>query len=160
MSTLIAEGFELSPQQKQLWRLQQAEPDQPYRAQCAILIEGLVDEEILSKALQSVFARHEILHTTFSCLPGMKLPLQVINGVELSFDADHDLRALPSPEQESRLTVLLEQLKQLAFDVEHGPLAFASIVRISSNRQILVLTLAGLCIDSIGLDNLVGELSR
>src|SRR5829696_4489723 len=159
MSTLIAEGFELSPQQKQLWRLQQAETDQPYRAQCAILLEGQLDSEILNTALRNVFTRHEILQTTFSYLPGMKLPLQVTNGGELTFDDNSDLRDVPSPEQEVRLTALFERAKQLPFDFEHGPLAYASVVRISSSRQILLLTLGGLCVDAIGLDNLVGELS-
>jgi amino acid adenylation domain-containing protein len=160
MSAFIAEGFELSPQQKQLWRLQQAEPEQPYRAQCAVLIEGQIDVEILNTALRNVFARHEILHTTFSFLPGMKLPLQVITDAELAFDTDADLSGLSSLEQAARLTALLEQAKHLPFDFEHGPLAYASLVSISSSSHILVLTLGGLYVDSIGLDNLVGELSR
>jgi hypothetical protein len=40
MQELSIEGFRLSPQQKRLWLLQQAGYSQPYRVQCAVLIEG------------------------------------------------------------------------------------------------------------------------
>jgi len=42
---------------------------QPYRAQCAILIEGNLNTVILKAALENVVNRHEI-RTTFNCCLG------------------------------------------------------------------------------------------
>jgi amino acid adenylation domain-containing protein len=83
------EGFRLSPQQKHLWLLQNQlnEPQRhkehkeetPYRVRFAISIEGKLDLTALKVALQKVVDRHEILRTSFHCLPGMTIPLQVID---------------------------------------------------------------------------------
>ena len=75
MQREVIEGFRLSPQQKHLWLLQQE--SLAYRAQCAVLLEGTLHPENLQKALSKIVERHEILRTTYRCLPGMAVPLQV-----------------------------------------------------------------------------------
>jgi hypothetical protein len=69
------QGFRLSPQQRHLWLLQRCQDTLPYRAQCAALIEGNLHIARLRAAIGRVAGRHEILRTTFRCLPGMLVPL-------------------------------------------------------------------------------------
>lgn len=57
------QGFHLSPQQKRLWLLQQN--SSVYLTNCAILIEGSLQVNILKAALQKVIDRNEILRTSF-----------------------------------------------------------------------------------------------
>src|SRR3712207_8491337 len=42
-----------------------------YRSQCAILIEGSLNEAALREALRRVIDRHEILRTAFHSRPGL-----------------------------------------------------------------------------------------
>lgn len=76
MQQAAINGFRLAPQQERLWSL--LADGSSYRAQCALLIEGNLDSNLLKAACQQLVDRHEILRTTFHRLPGMKLPVQVI----------------------------------------------------------------------------------
>src|SRR5215213_1049242 len=118
----VIEGFRLSPQQKRVWRLQQAEANSPYRVNCAIQIDGPLDDpQNLKRALESLFAQHDILHTAYRRLPGVDLPLQVVNAAspELWRD-DLDLSGLDEAEQTQRLESLLREFAGAQFDFELG----------------------------------------
>jgi len=65
MQKRVIEGFQLSPQQKHLWLLQQASYNQHYRVGCAIYIEGKLKKNIWESALQHVVDRYEIFRTIF-----------------------------------------------------------------------------------------------
>src|SRR5271163_4746414 len=106
----MIEGFRLSPQQKHLWSLQQAGHARAYRAQCVVLIEGVLDLKLFDAALQGVFARHEILRTTISCSPGTTIPVQVISESSTVSIDKQDLRSRNPHEQ----AVALESLFQAA----------------------------------------------
>ena len=156
----VIEGFRLSPQQKHLWLLQQENPGQPYCTQCAVLIEGNLDTKILAAAVRNVFARHEILRTTFTCLPGMSIPVQVINnGIFPSIDC-YDLNGRDPAEQEARIEALFQEARLLPFDFEKGPLSRVSLVTLSPDKTMLLVTLSCLCADTASLETLVRELSR
>ena len=105
MQDASIEGFRLSPQQKRLWQLQEAGNNQPYRAHCAVLIEGNLNREILKSALQDVINRHEILRTTFRVLEGMNLPLQAIGDRNVS----KSLHLNPLKEQTINIDLLFQE---------------------------------------------------
>jgi hypothetical protein len=71
-------GYRLSPQQRRLWALLQHGWNESYQAKCAVMIRGRLESHRLKSAAQNVIARHEILRTTFQRLPGMAIPMQVI----------------------------------------------------------------------------------
>lgn len=80
--TLLAETvdcFNLSPQQRRLWRLGGGQTDRGYRANCAFIIDGEIDEEQLRAALRLVVMRNEILRTEFRHVSLIDLPLQTIS---------------------------------------------------------------------------------
>src|SRR5215216_13103 len=132
----MTEGFRLSPQQKRLWFLQQ--DNTAYRAKTAILIEGRVDFELLSRAVREIIIRHEILRTTFRRQPGIRTPVQVI-GESSQFSWDDG-------EQSVR------------FDFENGPLLRVTLSSLSTDKHLLTVTLPAVCADAVTLKNIYGEL--
>src|SRR3712207_1004036 len=112
----VIEGYRLSPQQAELWRLQQVEPAQPYRAQCAVLIEGELNKGALAQVVQRVVQRYEVLRTAFQFLPGMTLPLQVIAQPNLAWDQGCDLSDLDLQRQKAKIELLFQEVSQRPFD--------------------------------------------
>jgi amino acid adenylation domain-containing protein len=160
MQKEIIKGFRLSPQQKHLWLLQQAAPSLLYRTQCAVLIKGNLNPKILKIALQNVVNRHEILRTTFHRLPAMTIPLQVINDRIILSIHNLDLSGLDTQEQEVRIEALFQEVGQLPFDFEQGPLLHISLVILSPSNHVLLVSSPALCADTAALKNLVREISR
>ena len=81
-----ADGFRLSPQQRHLWRLQEA-GGEAYVAQCVVRIQGPWRSETLQAALNDVIQKHEILRTRYVSSAAGTLPEQVIDeSASLCFD--------------------------------------------------------------------------
>src|ERR1044072_5301794 len=156
----IIEGCAVSPQQAHLWQTQRDDNSQVFRARCAVLIEGGVDTHTLAASLQRVLDKHEILRTTFSCLPGMSIPVQVVNDdVRLSI-AEHDVSDRGEPEQETFLRALSDEEDRRPLDFRRGPLLHASLVVLSPSKSVLLLTLPALCAGATTLSHLVEESAR
>ncbi|MEP6515214.1 amino acid adenylation domain-containing protein [Microcoleus vaginatus] len=153
------EGFRLSPQQRHLWGLQQNNPKQIYRVRGAILITGNLDREILKSALQNVVNRHEILRTSFHCLPGMTLPLQAIACTGEVPMSEYNLSGLSPEEQDAKIEALFQELNLLPFDFERGPLWHISLVTLAQDKHLLLANFSALIADSATLKNFTSELS-
>ncbi|MGE0127972.1 MAG: amino acid adenylation domain-containing protein [Blastocatellales bacterium] len=155
-------GFRLSPQQRRAWLLQQA--SSAYHAQSALLLEGDLKPEVLKEAMHRVIRRHEILRTTFQCLPGMKLPVQVVaeetapSPISLQINSDLvDRRPL---ELEERIEGLFREDRSHPFDFGQGQLLRASLLKLTADRHVLFISLPSICADSRTLKNLALEISR
>ena len=160
MQTDVIEGFRLSPQQKHLWALHQADRSLPYHAQCAILIEGSLDTRILQAALQRIFVRHEILRTSFHCGNGATAPLQTVGVGGMPPVDEYDLSGYDLPRQEAAIESLYRQAGESAFDLDRSPLVRMSLLRLSPDRHTLLVNLSSLCADAASLEILTRELSR
>ncbi|HKG23770.1 MAG TPA: condensation domain-containing protein, partial [Blastocatellia bacterium] len=156
----VIEGFRLSPQQKHLWLLQEADAARPYRARCAILIEGHLDQAVLKATLESTVERHESLRTAFPSLALVKIPLQSVARCQVEWSEYVDLCAFGPEEQDAEITKLYEESSHAAVDLQHGQLVSARLIGLSSSRHLLLLSMPALSIDSAGLGNLVVDLSR
>ncbi len=160
MQTQILEGVRLSPQQKHLWLLQQKNNNkQPYRSQCAVLIEGL-KPAILKKALQNIVNRQEILRTNFKCLPDMEIPVQVITDCGILWKDECNLSDYTPCQQETELERNFSQILQLPFNFEQNSIVYASLLTLSPQKYVLIISLPALCADSATLRNLVREISN
>ena len=156
MQNSTLEGFRLSPQQKHFWSLQ---PNNcAYRAQCAILIEGKLQVEILKAAVQQVVNRHEILRTKFHLRPGVVMPMQVICDRSNPNWQTIDLGDLTPQQQQAKVEALFQQEK-LTFNWEQDCLLRLSLLILSPGQHILLITLPSLCADSWTLKNLVKEIA-
>src|SRR5438045_4153221 len=157
MQNITMNGFQLSPQQENLWLRQPQSA--ALRAQCAVLLAGKPDAASLQHALRQVVRRHEILRTTFHRRPGMKFPFQVVDDAQTPFTwREVDLSGHAEPEQQERSAEVFRQDGQEAFDLECGPLVRATLLVLSADRRRLVLTLPAICSDAWSLKNLVREL--
>ncbi len=162
MQKAILEGIRLSPQQKYLWLLQREEQKQPYRTQCAILIEGNLNKIILKTALENVVKRHELLRTTFNRLSGMDIPIQVIGDASSFTNSEwieHNLTDCNPEQQTAKIEEIFNQLSQLPFNFEQGPLFYVSLVTLSAEKYLLIVSLPAMIADTTTLKNLVHEIS-
>ncbi len=69
------EGYRLSPQQRRLWGLLRYGWNGAYQTAGVVTITGRLEIPRLKTAARNLIARHEILRTTFRCLPGMTIPM-------------------------------------------------------------------------------------
>ena len=123
----LIEGYHLSPQQKQLWLLQEPGYSHLYCAQCAVLVEGSLDASILELALQDVVNRHEILRTNFRALQGMDIPLQIINDCEVATVSYYNFADLSPAEQKIKIETLFYDTSQQTFDLGQDSLLNISL---------------------------------
>lgn len=152
-------GFQLAPQQKRLWLLQQHN-HQVYRALCAVEITGNLNFFTLKTALESVVQRHQILRTSFNCLPGMNMPLQVIADTSNISIQYHDCSGIETDRHQQKIADLITSFKQHVFDFKQSHSLQISLVILSPSQHILLLNLSSLYADRISLNNLVAEISR
>ncbi len=157
------EGFELSPQQKHLWLLQQSDSQLPLRVQRAVIITGNLNIEVLKTALQNVVNRYEILRTNFHCLPGMTVPLQVIADTSdiciNKYINEFNFIGLPQKEQENKIESLFTELKGRPFQLEKDLPLQIYIITLSPTKYILMLSLSALIADSFTLKILLNKIS-
>ncbi|WP_292766899.1 non-ribosomal peptide synthetase, partial [Nostoc sp. NOS(2021)] len=150
------QGFSLSPQQKRLWLLQK--DSQAYQAHCAIILEGNLKKEVLKEALNQIVNRHEILRTTFHCINGVKTPIQVIN--EYTFISLNEAYLEDKDAIEFEIEKLFQSASQQSLDLDKGSLLLATLVTLTPQKHLLIVSLPALCADAPTLNNLVCELSR
>ncbi|HEY0404146.1 MAG TPA: amino acid adenylation domain-containing protein [Pyrinomonadaceae bacterium] len=151
------EGFQLSQQQQRVWLLQRATSAHIYRAQCSIRIEGDLNVAALSRAVNRLIERHEILRTVFQHLPGMAAPLQVItdNPARVEMYQSSETSA-----DDALLEMMMRELARRPFDFERGPSLHLSLAKMASDRHLLVIDLPALCADERTLHNLARDLAE
>ncbi|MDZ8257280.1 amino acid adenylation domain-containing protein [Nostoc sp. ChiQUE01b] len=158
MPNQITQGFRLSPQQKHLWSLQQH--SLAYFAQCAILLKGNLKPEALKAALEQVVVRHGILRTTFQHLPGMKIPVMVLGNTKILSWRDIYLSHCEPKKLSSKIEYFFQEARGFSLDFEQGALLHVSLLTLSVNKYILLISLPSLCADTWTLKNLVTEISN
>jgi amino acid adenylation domain-containing protein/non-ribosomal peptide synthase protein (TIGR01720 family) len=159
MQALSIEGFQISPQQKRLWLLQQEANHQPYRVQCAVLVEGNIEHSILEKAIHNVWAKYEILRTSFPTLAEMAVPLQVI-GEEVSIKFNYyDWRNLDTEIQQINIEALFQEHNKLYFDLKEGFTSQIDVIKKSENQYLLLVAISTMCADRISLHHLLHDIS-
>ncbi|HEX7330143.1 MAG TPA: amino acid adenylation domain-containing protein [Pyrinomonadaceae bacterium] len=146
----VIQGFRLSPQQRRVWLLQR--DSRALQSQCAIAIDGPLDVARLKDTVQRLIERHEILRTSFECLPGMKIPVQVT-----AEDVTHSLSEVDFSDQPvAERSSLVNQL----FEDPLGVVDRYTLVQLSPVEHVLLISLPSLCADKQTLNNLLGEVTR
>ncbi len=155
----VIEGARLSPQQRHLWLLQQAGDELPYRAQCAVLIEGSLDRQVLRAVLQDVSDRYEILRTIFRCPQGVTIPLQATIEKGAPSIKQFDWSRWSPSRQEAEIENLFQQVGRVPFDLANGPLLRIYLLTLAADRHMLLVNAPSLCADAESLRILVREIS-
>ncbi len=152
MNNQAIHGFQLSPQQKHLWLLQKENNSHAYYSFIAVEITGNLNIETLKDAIKTIVNKHQILSTNFCCLPGMNIPLQVIENNSDLLIKEHDLRTISTAEENHAIELLIESIKQDKLQI--------SLAVLSESRYVLLLNLPALYADTISLNNLLTEITR
>jgi amino acid adenylation domain-containing protein len=128
----------LSFAQQRLWFLDRLTPRNPaYVVSSALRLRGRLDVDRLRRALDCIVARHEVLRTTFVLRDGhpaqriaapKPLPLPVV------------LLEHRDAEQATRqVRRIVEEQASQPFDLEHGPLLRALLLRLGDDEHLLAL---------------------
>ena len=152
-----SQGYRLSPQQKRIWLLQ--EGSSAYKAQSAILLQGPLDIDELSKALQSIVSRHEILRTKFQMLPGMRVPLQVVEEPGRLALERWDLRGVSLADQREKIEQIFGRTRRVRLELEQDGLLRCVLIELERERHVLMISLPSLCADRRSLNNMTREIA-
>ncbi|RKH31482.1 non-ribosomal peptide synthetase, partial [Corallococcus sicarius] len=148
----------LSFAQQRLWLLDQLSPgDVSYNIPTALRLTGRVDVESLRRAFEALVARHETLRTTLVQHQGQ--PAQHIHAPMAWTLPLTDVSSLPEARREAEARSLANQEAQRAFNLEAGPLLRTSLVRLSEEEHLLLVTMHHIVSDGWSMGVLVRELT-
>ncbi|HEX6292480.1 MAG TPA: amino acid adenylation domain-containing protein [Herpetosiphonaceae bacterium] len=152
------DAIPLSFAQQRLWFLDQLQPHSPfYNVPLAVRLSGQLDRAGLEQSLSAVLRRHEALRTTFSEVAGA--PRQVIAPAATIDLTVVDLRGLPAFEREQEARRLAAIEARRPFDLQHGPLLHAALLRLDDAEHVLILTLHHIVADGWSLGVLLREMA-
>jgi amino acid adenylation domain-containing protein/FkbH-like protein len=139
--------------QEQLWFLNQLEPvSDAYNVPVAIRFKGRLDMSALQQSFDMILQRHEALRATLHFSEGT---LQ--QAVAPSLKVRVGLTDLAGGSETSMLELLQAEARR-PFDLEHGPLVRASVVRLAETDHALVIIMHHAVSDGWSLDILFREL--
>jgi NRPS condensation-like uncharacterized protein len=126
----------LSSSQLRLWLAEQIKPGTSlYNIGRLLALKGPLDISALTRALNEIAKRHEILRTIYSeGLPGQK----VLPQIELEFSLA-DLTSTPPAKRRSAALALARAAVAQPFDLAKGPLFRTELVRLERDEHLLVL---------------------
>ena len=159
MQNFAGEGFHLSPQQAALWSIQQKVAGQPFRAFVAIELQGDLEPSVLNDSLRNLVDRHEILRTTFTRPTGTRTVFQIIGETPQFSWTTVDESGLDAKQRSVRLAEHIADVRERPFDFNRGPLLSVTLIKQSSDKHVLLVSLPALCADSASLANFTLELS-
>jgi amino acid adenylation domain-containing protein len=153
-----ARDLPLSFSQERLWFLDQLEPgSRAYNLPGAFRLKGPLQVDCLERSLNEIVKRHEVLRTTFSTLegrpvqrilPSLALDLPVVN-----------LRELSESEREAKAQRLAKEETHKPFDLAHGPLMRAMLLRLDDEDHVILLSMHHIVADGWSMGVLLQELS-
>jgi amino acid adenylation domain-containing protein len=150
--------LQLSPAQERLWFLSLAGGQSSlYNMTGAVRMEGSLEIGKLEEALTEVIRRHEALRTIFP-LKG-DYPVQVVQREYPVRLALVDLSHLPEEKREAELSSCIRAEASLSFDLFHGPVFRARLVRLTGEDHVLLATIHHIACDGWSLAILANEVT-
>ena len=129
---------QLSYSQERMWFMQQLAPtSSAYNVPLALRLLGEVDTHALEQAIRTLVNHHEILRTRFVSTD-LGPVAEVIDSHEVRLN---QLDAPPETDGETGLGDLISALSQQPFELDHGPLLRAWLIRIGSGEHVLLVVL-------------------
>jgi acyl carrier protein len=146
----------LSFAQERLWFLEQLMPGSSgYNLSFVLRLQGPLDLEALEQSLATVIQRHEALRTTFDTIEGQ--PIQVI-APNLAWSVPlMELQHVPRDRRDPEIQRLATIESQRPFDLRHGPLVRAVVLRLEASDHVLVLTMHHIVSDGWSMGILIRE---
>ena len=144
--------------QQRLWLLEQLTGGEAvYHMPAAIRLTGQLDYQALKRSVNEIVRRHEVLRTAFASMEG--IPVQVIKP-HLDIPLTQiDLQNLPAEQRAERVTQLLQDEAERAFDLSDGPLMRTTLVRLDQDEHILQITMHHMISDAWSVGILIKEMA-
>src|SRR3989442_2572527 len=125
--------------QQRLWFLDQLERNRAlYNVPRAIRLTGALQIDALQRTLRELVARHEPFRTYFESVDG-SLRQIVSDDAEIGL-AMIDLSNVSADQKEAKAEQLAQEEAVRPFDLAHGPVIRASLLRLEEQEHILMLT--------------------
>jgi amino acid adenylation domain-containing protein len=148
----------LSFAQERLWFINQLEPDSAaYNVPLAVRLKGPLNIEALEQTLSEIVRRHEVLRTTFSMVEGR--PVQVIAQAEPLILTRVDLSELSEAEREIEVKRLAAEDVERPLRLAHPPLLRASVVKLTEEDHVVLLTTHHIVSDNWSMGVLTHEVA-
>jgi amino acid adenylation domain-containing protein len=148
----------LSLAQQRLWFLHQLDraASVAYHMPAALRLLGKLDVAAVQATLDRLIARHESQRTYFVDREGV--PYQQMAPADCGFALRHeDLSALPAEERDAAVAALTTEEANAPFDLAHGPLIRARLLRLAGQEHVLLITQHHIVSDGWSLSVLVRE---
>lgn len=137
----------LSLNQEGIWFIHQLDPERPaYNIPGVVRLRGPLDVEALEASLGLILRRHDALRTVFD-LDAAGVPVQKVTDPGPFELPVVDLSASSEQEQASEVQRRARADAETPFDLAHGPLFTAFLLRLSDVDHVLILKVHHLVID-------------
>jgi amino acid adenylation domain-containing protein len=123
-------------------------------------LKGNVQEKELRRALESAFARHDALRSRISDDGELLIIASGFNGVIDDFDLSKSPETATADSREAALQEAIRQEGKTPFSLTEGPLARATIFRISVDEVVLLFTAHHIVLDGWSVNQLFEEISK
>ena len=135
-----SDTFPLSFAQQRLWFLSQLQQDSAvYNVAGGVRMQGPLSVPALERAFNEVVRRHESLRTTIRQVDSE--PVQIITDPQVFHLPKIDLRKLPVAQRETEAQLLVTNEARKTFNIETEPLFRATLLFLSAEEHILLLTM-------------------
>ncbi|MBE4753746.1 amino acid adenylation domain-containing protein, partial [Corallococcus sp. ZKHCc1 1396] len=152
------EVLPLSFVQERVWRLEQHLPGlSAYTIPFVLRLEGVVDADALERGIQEIVQRHEALRTTYDVVDGR--PVQRFHATMRVPLTRVELHGPPETREAEALRFAREDAAK-PFDLVHGPVMRATLVRLEARHHLLVAGIHHIVCDTISIALFVQELGQ
>ena len=146
--------------QQRLWLMDQIEGESThYNIPGALVLKGDVNYQALEHAFVKIIERHESLRTSFSADKNGQV-LQTIQSEKTFELRTIDLSEKPEEEQKQALKKLSDEAATAQFDLSSDLLLRTCLVKVDSDKHILLLTMHHIASDGWSLSILIKEFSE
>nr|WP_250862454.1 non-ribosomal peptide synthetase [Caballeronia sp. INML3] len=147
----------LSFAQERLWFLEQLNPGQStYNIPVAVRLSGSLDVRSLETALNALLERHESLRTSFVQQGGQAVQC-IAAQLQIALPLV-ELDTLATDAQAAEVRRITQAEATRAFDLQHGPLLRAQLLRLAQDEHMLLFTMHHIISDGWSIGVLVREL--
>lgn len=130
----------LSFAQQRMWFLDQLEPGNPqYNIPDAVRIKGDLDVDVLTRCLQAVVDRHQVLRTAFVTIDGkpkLRVWAELYVGIPVL-----DISQLSEAERPTKAQSLVLENAKAGFDLGVAPLFRVRLIKLSEDEYIFASTM-------------------
>ena len=148
----------LSYAQERLWFIDQLQPDSVgYNMPGVVRIRGVLQVEVLERAINEIIRRHEVLRTTFNT-SATGQAVQIIHEVQWRELRMVDLAGLGEAERMEAAGRLIDEEAERPFNLNRGPVVRASVLRLGAEDHVILYTLHHIASDGWSMGVLNREL--